>query len=129
QVMVTQHILFTVFPRAIAVNTATLPVSIFVGPRLSGANQLDAFPDWLHWTADLVERGLRITLKCGAHSRGFDLDRGPLRPELWDALFQEDPFVRPYESDDYTDRGILSFSARAGLSVLKSTYQDAGIAL
>ena len=68
--MASQQLLFTVLPRAMAVNTATLPVSVFVSPRLSGAQRLDAYPDWLHWTAALADRGLRITIKCGAQYYG-----------------------------------------------------------
>ena len=37
--------------------------------------------------------------------------------------------MRSHQFDDYTDRAVMSFPARAALSVLKSTYQEAGIAL
>ena len=46
-----QTILFTIIPRGISLNPETLPVSVFISPRLRGADQLGAFPDWLNWTA------------------------------------------------------------------------------
>lgn len=127
--MATQQILFTVFPRAMAVDTPTLPVSVFVSPRLSGATKLDAFPDWLDWTAELAAHGLTFSIDCADKTQLLEIDRTPLRPELWRALFTRETPVIPYEFDDYTDRAIMSYPAREALSVLKSAYQKAGIDL
>ena len=45
-----QAILVTVVPRGVAVDTETLPISLFITPRLRGADRLGAFPDWQLWT-------------------------------------------------------------------------------
>ena len=57
----TQTILFTAMARGIAIDTPTLPVSVLVSPRLTGAPTLDAFPDWLNWTRHLKDSGLKVT--------------------------------------------------------------------
>jgi len=117
-------------PRGVAVDSATLPVSIFVSPRLNGANQLGAFPDWLSWTRRLKEDGLKLELQCGAQRRAFAIDEDPLEPDLWEQLFQQDTYVRSHDTfDSYDERGCLSFSMRQTLSALKSIYQTASIEL
>ena len=60
----TQTIVMTVIPRGVAMNADSLPVSVFVTPRLAGADKLGAFPDWLQWTRRLKENGLTLTLRC-----------------------------------------------------------------
>ena len=51
---ISQTVLFTVMPRGISLNGATLPVSVVVSPRLGGADRLDAFPDFVDWTQKLL---------------------------------------------------------------------------
>jgi hypothetical protein len=119
----------TVIPRGVAVDTDTLPVSVFVTPRLRGADKLGEFPDWLSWTRRLAEDGVTLTLRCGANRHDVTVDPQPLEPELWEALFKEDTFVRSHEFDDYSDRPVLSYSMRRTLSVLKSIYQEASLSL
>src|SRR5690349_22726980 len=125
-----QTILFTVVPRGISLNSATKPVSIFVSPRLDGAAPLGSFPDWLNWTRDLRDDGLDLELHCGAHTRLFAVHGGGLRPDLWEQLFNSETYVRSHKSfDDYSNRGLISFSVRESLSALKSVYQQASVAL
>ena len=71
-----QTILFTVMPRGISLNSATAPVSVFVSPRLDGADHLGAFPDWLNWTRHLRDDGLKLEVHCGANTRVFPIN-GP----------------------------------------------------
>jgi hypothetical protein len=127
--MPNQTILFTVMPRGMSLNTQTLPVSVFVSPRLYGASQLSSFPDWLKWTAQLKEKGLRLTLRCDGHTRDFEIDTKVLRPDLWEAMFKETTFVRSHTFTDYSDRAIFSYPARLALSAIKSIYQQAGVVL
>lgn len=127
--MANQTTLFTVLPRGMTINPATLPVSIFVSPRLQGADRLEQFPDWLDWTGQLQERGLNLTLRCGAQTLTVEVERAPLRPELWRAMFNDQTFVRSHAFKDYTDRAIFSYPARVALSVIKANYQEASIAL
>jgi hypothetical protein len=125
-----QTILFTVMPRGISLNSATKPVSIFVSPRLDGADTLGSFPDWLNWTRHLRDDGLDLELHCGAHTRLFAIQGAGLRPDLWEQLFNSETYVRSHKSfDDYSNRGLISFSVRESLSALKSVYQQASVAL
>jgi hypothetical protein len=124
----TQLMIFTAIPHCFKLNPSRIPVSVVVSPRLRGADRLGAYPDWLHWTARRADRGLRITFECQGNSLTIDVQRGELQPALWEALFDEDTRVRPYEFDDYSDRFISSFPVRAALGLLKATYQTAGLA-
>ena len=125
-----QTILFTVMPRGVILNSASKPVSVFVSPRLDGADQLGAFPDWLNWTRHLRDDGLELELHCGANTQAFSINGAGLRPALWEQLFNSETYVRSYQTfDDYSDRGMISFSVRESLSALKSVYQKASVDL
>ena len=124
-----QTVLFTVLPRGISIDRDPLPVSVFVSPRLMGADTLGAFPDWLAWTSRLVETDGGLTIRSEGQTVTRPIDRDVLRPELWEALFHEDTLVRSFEPDDYGERGVLSYSIRQTLSALKAVYQDAGVHL
>lgn len=124
-----QTILFTVIPRGVAVDTATLPVSVYVSPRLRGATTLGAFEDWWHWTRNVHEHGLTLTLRCGTALHDVAVDPAPLAPEFWEALFVKSTLVRSHEFDDYSDRAVISYPVRETLSALKAIYQDAAVAL
>jgi hypothetical protein len=125
----TQTIVMTVIPRGVAMNTDSLPVSVFVTPRLAGADKLGAFPDWLQWARRLKENGLTLTLRCGGNEQDVTVDPQALDPGLWESLFKEDTRVRSFEFDDYSGKPVMSYSVREALSVLKSMYQQAAISL
>jgi hypothetical protein len=125
-----QTILFTIMPRGISLNSVTKPVSVFVSPRLDGTDNLGAFPDWLNWTRHLRDDGLELELHCGANTQVFPINGAGLRPDLWEQLFKSETYVRSHKSfDDYSKRGLISFSMREALSALKSVYQQASVAL
>jgi hypothetical protein len=124
----TQTVLFTVMPRGISVNGATLPVSVFVSPRLVGPDRLDGYPDWVQWTQTL-KAGLVLIFKSGSHTARIPIDTAPLRPDLWEALFHAGTFVRSRTFDDYSSHGVLSYSVRESLSALKAVYQEASVVL
>ncbi|QNI37037.1 hypothetical protein [Edaphobacter albus] len=125
----TQTVLFTVLPRGFCTNPGTLPVSVFVSPRLVGADNLGAFPDWVNWTAQLKERGLLLVFRSGTKHAEVRIDPSVLQPQLWSALFNRQTLVRSHTFDDYSSHGILSFSMRESLSALKAVYQQAGVVL
>src|SRR5262249_2160821 len=102
---------------------------VFVSPRLQGDDRLGAFPDWLHWTQNLQQNGLKLELRCGASTLLLPIDQTPLRPDLWEELFADDTLVRSHTFDDCSDRGVISFSMRQTLSALKSIYQQASVTL
>ena len=122
-------ILFTVMPRGISVNATPLPVSVFVSPRLEGADNLGAFSDWVQWTRHLADSGLTVQLRCGSQTHHASIDRQPLRPDLWEQLFKEDTLVRSHAFDDYSGHGIISYPVRQALSALKAIYQQASVSL
>jgi len=124
----THIVLFTVMPRGISLNGGSLPVSVLVSPRLTGADRLGAFPDWLNWTTTLKD-GLTLTFRSGAQTATAKIDTKPLQPDLWRALFTRDTFVRPRAFDDYSQHGIVSYSVRESLSALKAVYQEAAVTL
>ena len=127
--MIQQSIQFTVMPRSLTLNPAKPPISVVVSPRLSGADRLGKFPDWLDWTQRLKQRGMKLVLRCGTKTLTVAVDPKPLRPDLWRAMFNAETFVRPYTFPDYTDRTVISYSVRLALSALKSVYQEAGVML
>jgi hypothetical protein len=127
--MASSRVLFTITPRAVSVDAGTLPVSVYVSPRLTGADRLDAFPDWLTWTRRLRDDGLTLSIACGGRTLDLPIAREPLNPDFWEALFTPDTLVRPHVFDDFSDRAVLSYSVRDTLSALKSIYQDAGLRL
>ena len=132
-----QTIIFTAIPRGVTwnidtnTNIKTLPVSVFVSPRLSGENVLSAYPDWLDWTARRHEYGLSITFQCNGNTLTVEAPRDKLRPDLWTALFNKDTKVDSFtfDGDDYYNRFVPSYSVRDGSSALKATYQAAAISL
>jgi hypothetical protein len=125
----TQTIMFTAMARGIAADKPTLPVSVLVSPRLTGAPTLDAFPDWLCWTNHLKDDGLKITFAANGDSHTATIDPRPLRPELWDAIFDKNTHVDDYSFDDYGQRLVVSYPTRATLTLLKSIFQVGGLQL
>ena len=126
-----QTILFTIMPRAVSVagGKARLPASVFVTPRLQGADRLDAFPDWVDWAQRAVDQGLRFKVATSAGDAWVASDAGLVKPKLWEALFDRSTFVRSHEFDDHSGRPILSYSYRDTLGVLKSLYTQAAVDL
>jgi hypothetical protein len=130
--MTSQTILFTVAPRGISVNADTLPVSVYVSPRLFGDADravLDEFPDWLQWTRLLQEQGLTLTFGCAGQQLAVPIAPEGLRPELWEALFKPTTLVRSHVVDDFSNHQVISSSTRAALSLVKGVYQKASVEL
>lgn len=125
---ISQTVLFTVIPRGLSVNPGSLPVAVLVSPRLVGADRLGSFPDWVNWTTK-IKAGASFVFRCGARTATVRIDTAKLRPDLWQALFNADTFVRSRMFDDYSSHGVLSFSVRESLSALKAVYQEASVAL
>ena len=130
--MASQTILFTVVPRGISVNAETLPVSVYVSPRLFGdANPsvLNDFPDWLQWTRLLKDPGMSLTFGCAGQQLSVPIPTEGLQPKLWEALFKPTTLVRSHAMDDYSNHQVISSPTRAVLSLLKGLYQKAGVEL
>lgn len=136
--MANQTILFTAMPRGISVDPETMPVSVYVSPRLFGdldRAQLQEFPDWLNWTSLLQTRGMSLTFRCLENEVSAPIDftapvaTDRLQPSLWNALFKPETLVRSHTFDNYSEHQIFSYSNRNALSLLKGLYQKAGIEL
>ena len=127
--MIQQTIQFTVMPRGLTLNPASPPISVLISPRLYGGDTLGLFPDWLNWTGTIKDHGLKLVLECAGKQHTLEIDTQPLRPDLWQALFNERTFVRPYAFPDYTERAVFSYSKRMAISALKTIYQQAGLYL
>ena len=127
--MAQQTILFTVMPRGMQVNPGRPGVSVFVSPRLEGASNLGAFPDWLNWTAILKDHGLQLTFRSDTRTITLPIQQEVLEPRLWRAMFNAETFVRSHTFQDYTDRAIFSYPVRLALSTIKAMYQEAGVTL
>ena len=128
-ILTKQTVMFTIMARGVTLNTDTSPVSVYVSPRLFGAHMLGAYPDWLHWTKLLKEKGFTIEVQCGTQITAIQINRDLLQPELWEELFKDDTLVRPFDFPDYSNRDVLSYSVRQTFSALKATYQKAGLDL
>jgi hypothetical protein len=130
--MAAQTILFTVMPRSISIDPKTMPVSVYVSPRLfSDARRpvLSEFPDWLNWTRWLQESGLKLNFRCDGKDFAASVPVKHLRPELWEAIFKKDTWVQSHTFDDYSEHHIVSYSNRSALSLLKGLYQRASVDL
>ncbi|WP_158660590.1 peptidoglycan-binding domain-containing protein [Paraburkholderia hospita] len=127
--MASQRILLTTMPRGASVDPDVLPLSVLVSPRLTDADRLDSFGDWLSWTEHIANDGLSLTLGCGGRTANLSADTAVLRPDLWAALFNADTLVRPHVFDDYTGRTVFSYPVRLALSSLKNIYQRASLDL
>ena len=126
---VKQTLLLTVLPRALSVVGDTLPVSVVVSPRLTGAPMLGAFGDLLAWTSLLKRSGLELQITADGRTLDVAINREPLRPDLWMSLFSADTLVESYEFDDYSDRTVISYPVREAMLAVKAIYQEAAVKL
>jgi len=127
-----QSLMFTVVPRDGIVDGDAVVLSVVVSPRLRGGDRLGEFADWLDWTGRLAENGLTLTLQAGNHQSEHRIDTAALRPALWQKLFNETTPVRSHRYDDHAQRanqGVMSFSVRDSLSLIKQAYCRASIDL
>jgi hypothetical protein len=123
-----QMIVLTPIPTvSVKVNADTVPVSVLVSPRLSGSTALGDYGDWLHWTERVRTFGLTVTFECQGQTMDVALPVEQLRPDLWDATFDEDTLVRPFVFPDRSEQRVQSWPYRLGMSLLKSVYLTTGI--
>jgi hypothetical protein len=129
--MANQNLLLTAMPRGISINPDTMPVSVYLSPRLFGDDdraQLQAFPDWLNWTQQL-QAGMSLTFRFEGTDFTAAVTTDRLQPSLWNALFKPDTLVRSHTFDNYSEHQIVSYSNRNILSLIKGLYQQASVEL
>ncbi len=115
---------------ALAVPAGTAPggrlrVNVYLSPRLSGAAALSDFPDWLAWPDLVKKHGLSVTLRGSGGAATVDVTTGPLRPDIWQAIFKPHAAVAPYPQPDYGQRLLVSYPASDTHDFLKQAYQKA----
>src|ERR1051326_8391078 len=119
--MISQSLVATVLPAGVTAQ-GTLRVNVYLSPRLSGAQLLSDFPDWLHWTTLVHQHGLSVTLSCGGATVTVPADTGPLRPDVWDAIFGHDSLVNPYPAPNFSQRLLVSYPSRTAADLVRYTY-------
>ena len=130
--MPTQTIIWTALPDDMAIDEVPprLRISVFVAPRLRSTAQegdrLGLWPDWLAWTDRVRTVAFRVQFEGGPTLEAA-VDRTPLEPVLWTALFKNDTFVRAHAFDDYAQRTLISYPARNLHNLVRSLYQDTGV--
>src|SRR4051812_19488746 len=60
--------------------------SVALFPRLSGADRLASYDDWLHWTTSAAA-GTTVDLDVGGVAVLAPVDTSGFDPGLWDAIF------------------------------------------
>lgn len=122
--MISQSIVAVVLPAGRGPG-GTLRANVYLAPRLSGAQRLSQFPDWLDWTALVRQHGLRFTLASGTRSATVAADITGLRPDVWTAIFKQDSLVDEYSAPDFTQRLIVSYPSRQVHDLVRFAYQSA----
>jgi hypothetical protein len=130
----TTELQFIVVPTESLSDAATVKLSVVVSPRLRGGDVLGDYPgSMLRWTRLVQQQGLTLELEAGSKRSRVDIDRDVLRPDLWEALFNEGTPVRAYRFDqelvDRANEGVASFSMRECASLVKSIYREASVDL
>jgi hypothetical protein len=123
----TQRIIATAVPGALQHEPEAIAVSVILSPRLSGADVLGGYPDWVNWPQHCRDHGLKATFECNGAQLEVDLDLSALRPDLWERLFTAQTFVRSYEFDDYSRSFVASYDTRLAHGLIQSAYQRIGI--
>src|SRR5579863_10090699 len=124
--MASQTLIFATLPNGLDAKNKKLKVSLYLTPRLDGGATLAAFPDFLHWTQQVKDHGIKFTISCGANSATVAPDAAALsslRPDVWDAIFKPDTFIENFQATDFTQRLIVSYPSRPALSYLKFLTQ------
>lgn len=122
--MTTQTLLAVVCPAGMGPG-GRQRVNIYLTPRLSGANLLSDFPDWLDWAHLVKQHGLKFTLTCAGQTTTVDADTAPLRPDIWGAVFSHDALVQEYQAPDFNKRLIVSYPYRDAHDFVRGVYMTA----
>jgi hypothetical protein len=120
--MAQQTLTFVVLPNG-ASSAGHLGISIYLAPRLQDGATLAQFPDLLHWTSLLRDRGLHFKLSSNGHTAEVPIDRSVLRPAIWRKIFSPKTHIAPFQIPDYDKRLFVSYPARDAMAFVKYAYQ------
>ena len=119
--MISQSLVAVVLPAGTGPG-GSLRASIYLSPRLSGAERLSDFTDWLHWTSLVRQHGMNFVLSSGGQTATVAADTTPLRPDVWDAIFGHDSLVSDYSAPDFGQRLIVSYPSRQAADFIRYAY-------
>jgi hypothetical protein len=128
--MIEQEVMWTALPNGIS--GGRMRLSVFVSPRLKTDQNapgkthpaLVQFPDFLNWPAhgfDFVAR-----FDGGASVPATRVSAAP-QPELWQALFDAETYIKSYEFPKLDERIVRSYPVKHVLGFLKDHYQRTAV--
>jgi hypothetical protein len=121
-----QTLTFTALPNGFAPD-GTARLSVFVAPRLwsdapGAANiTLDQYPDMLEWPSRVSALVWEASID-GGPALPLTLDKHPLKPTLWAALFHDTTEVKPFRFEDYRGTPIETFPTWAIHDTIAGLY-------
>jgi hypothetical protein len=124
--MPTQIFTFVALPNGITPK-GDLQLSIYFAPRLSDGATLAVFPDMLHWTRSIADKGLQFQLQCNGQSATVAVDQTALRPGIWNSIFRPDTIVQPFVIPALDQQLLVSYPHREALAYVKHLYQTSGL--
>jgi hypothetical protein len=119
--MISQSLIAVVLPAGVEPD-GSLRASIYLTPRLSGAQRLSDFPDWMDWTSLVRQHGLGFVLSCGGGTVTVAADTTQLRPDVWQAIFGHDSLVSDYSMPDFGQRLVVSYPSRDAADFVQYAY-------
>lgn len=121
--MPSQTLIFTAIPNGINSKNKKLKVSLFLAPRLDGAQSLSDFKDFLDWPGRIHTHGLKFTLACAGNTHTVAADRNILRPDIWQSIFEPKAYVEKVPVSQFNNNLIVSYPTRECLGYLRNIYQ------
>ncbi|MFA5629382.1 MAG: hypothetical protein WC958_03935 [Dehalococcoidales bacterium] len=130
-----QTIMWTALPDgaySITGRLTNLRLSVFVAPRLETDDKnatLSAFPDFLDWPATLFPTDGRRSVMFSVQFKNGETTQAAIVSELpssqlWQALFDKNTRIHPYEMQDFKNMPIQSFPVKNIEAFFKKQYID-----
>jgi hypothetical protein len=133
--MAIRNIMWTALPNGFTASADKLSLSVYVSPRLVTNNGVDGmlsefFPQLADWPATVGPLEYTVQIQGGPSFTVPRAATAPLESILWTSLFDQNTYVRSYNSNAFADRtkqNIRSFPTRNVLSFLKQSYQAVAV--
>jgi len=105
-----------------------LRLSAYLSPRLWSdtpqvREKLGDYPDFLDWPAALSGASFQVEFGSG-QTLAATADTTPLRSDLWQALFNSETVVIPYQFEDFSGKEFQGDQLSVAHEALKTVYQD-----
>ncbi len=124
-----QQVMWTAIPRGWG-SGDRLRCSIVISPRLRSTDtalkKLSQYPDWVNWVSTLQQVSLTLVLN-GKHLMPGDYTvLTEPQPAVWEAVFQPDTPVQPYQFPMYAQLPISSYPVKPLVEFVQQVYQTFG---